>query len=133
MRAPAVAAVPAAPTLAPEVESPPPSALAIAVAEPARAAQLQEDPLAREVGLLSLATGDLHAGRAGDALKVLDEHQRKFPNGILSEERRAARAQALCALGRRSEADSELARLASQSLAAVNAKRVCDQTSKAER
>jgi hypothetical protein len=61
---------------------------------------------------LSKATGALNAGRAGEALKALDEHQRKFPNGALTEERRGARARALCTLGLRSEAEQELARLA---------------------
>jgi hypothetical protein len=59
-------------------------------------------------------------------LKTLDEYQRRFPKGQLTEERRAARAQALCALGRRSEAEGELARLAPQSLAAARAKQVCE-------
>lgn len=68
--------------------------------------------LAQEVAILSRATSALHSGRPQDALVALSEHQSKFRNGILSEERRAARAQALCALGRRSEAESELARLA---------------------
>lgn len=68
--------------------------------------------LAQEVAILSRATSALHSGRPQDALVALSEHQSKFRNGILSEERRAARAQALCALGRRSEAEAELARLA---------------------
>lgn len=83
------------------------------------------DRLAQEVALLSRATSDLHAGRAAEALGVLDEYQRKFPNGLLAQERRAARAQALCALGRRSEAESELERLAPKSLAAARARQAC--------
>jgi hypothetical protein len=67
----------------------------------------------------------LNAGRAAEALKLLDEHQRKFPGGLLTEERRAARAQALCSLGRTSEAKSELARLAPRSPAAARAEEVC--------
>ena len=132
---PAAATVSTALAPAPTVESPTAAAgLAIVPPEPAvRRAQFKEDPLAREVALLSQATGDLHAGRASDALKVLDEHQRRFPNGILSEERRSARAQALCSLGRRSEAETELALLAPQSLVAVRAKRICDASARAER
>lgn len=84
-----------------------------------------EDRLAQEVALLARATSSLHAGHPADALKVLDEYQRRFPKGLLTEERRAAKAQALCALGRQSEADSELARLAPNSLAAARAKQVC--------
>jgi hypothetical protein len=58
------------------------------------------DRLAQEVAILSRATSELHAGRPASALKAIDEHARKFPNGLLVEERRAARTQALCALGR---------------------------------
>jgi hypothetical protein len=86
------------------------------------------DKLAQEVVILSRATTELRAGRAASALKALEEHQRKFPNGLLTEERRAARVQALCALGRRSEAQPELDRLtrtAPQSLNTVRAKQIC--------
>jgi hypothetical protein len=78
--------------------------------------------------LLSRATSDLHRGNAADALKVLNEHGREFPNGLLSEERRGARAQALCLLGRTSEARAELAHLTPQSPAAARAQQVCGST-----
>jgi hypothetical protein len=84
------------------------------------------DRLAREVALLSQATVELRAGHAATALKMLREHQQKFPNGALSEERRAARAQALCMLGRVDEGRSELARLTPQSPAAARAEQVCE-------
>jgi hypothetical protein len=87
-------------------ESPPPSA-----PKPA----LASDRLAEEVSILSRATSELRAHRPGDALRLLDEHQRRFPGGRLVEERRAARIQALCALGNRSAAESELTRLARSS------------------
>ena len=106
---------------------------AIAPSKPATRAAPVDDSLAQEVALLSQATSDLHSGRASDALRVLDEHERKFPNGVLNEERRAARAQALCALGRRREAQRELAQLPPQSFAAAHAKQVCDAASDAER
>jgi hypothetical protein len=86
----------------------------------------EKDQLALEVALLSRATSALRAGRASDALKALDEHKRKFPEGFLTIERRAARAQALCALKRVSEGRAELARLAPQSPAAARTKQVCD-------
>jgi hypothetical protein len=89
-----------------------------------------DDPLSQEVALLVRATADLLAGRVSEALKSLDEHQRKFPNGILTEERRTARAQALCSLGRRSEAQAELAQLAPQSLAVAHARQYCEGVSK---
>lgn len=89
----------------------------------------QQDRLAQEVALLSRATSDLRAGRAGAALKLLDEHQRKFPNGMLTVERRAVRAQALCSLKRVSEGRAELSQLAPQSPAAGRAKQLCDAAS----
>jgi hypothetical protein len=73
------------------------------------------DRLAQEVAILSRAGTELHSGRAAAALRALDEHQKKFPAGLLTQERTAARIQALCALGRMTEADAELARLARSS------------------
>jgi hypothetical protein len=70
------------------------------------------DALSEEVAILSRAETDLYGGRAESALKALDEHERRFGHGVLEEERTAARIQALCALGRTAEADTELARLA---------------------
>ena len=84
------------------------------------------DSLAQEVLLLSRAASDLRAGRPAEALKALDEHQRKFPRGTLSVERRAGKAQALCALKRVSEGRAELAHLAAGSPAAARAAQVCD-------
>lgn len=83
-----------------------------AVAPRAAVAVSRPDHLAEEVAILSRAGADLHAGRAAAALKALDEHQRKFPGGALTQERSAARVQALCALGRMKEAEAELRRLA---------------------
>lgn len=74
------------------------------------------DRLAEEVALISRAQNEISAGRSGNALKLLDEHQRKFPKGLLSEERVAARVQALCALGRTTEASAQLNRLSPNSL-----------------
>jgi hypothetical protein len=73
------------------------------------------DPLAEEIAILSRATSALRAGKPAEGLRLLNEHQRKFPNGRLAEERRAARIQALCTLGKRTEAEAELARLAQSS------------------
>jgi hypothetical protein len=109
----------------PSLDAPKPLAL-VDSDRPTPSARPAEDHLAQEVALLARATSSLHASRPADALKVLDEYQRRFPKGLLTEERRAARAQALCALGRQSEAQAELARLAPQSLAAARAKQVCD-------
>lgn len=95
--------------------------------EPASGASKRaNDRLAEEVALLSRATSALRSGHANDALKALNEHQSRFPKGLLSEERRAARAQALCALGRRSEGEREIAKLAATSPQAARARQLCD-------
>lgn len=91
------------------------------------------DRLAEEVAILARATSELHAGRAANALRAIDEHQRKFPRGVLAQERRAARVQALCALGRRGEAQPELdrlARIAPQSPNTLRAQQVCGSASR---
>lgn len=94
----------------------------------AAAVRRPSDRLAQEVAILARATSELHAGRPASALRAIDEHQRKFPNGLLAEERRTARVQALCALGHRNEAEPELQRLAKQAPELPNtlrAKQVC--------
>lgn len=70
------------------------------------------DRLAEEVAILSRSERALSAGQYQAALHLLDEHRRNFPNGALVQERIAARVQALCGLGRVSDAEAELARLA---------------------
>jgi hypothetical protein len=82
--------------------------------------------LGEEVALLARATSQLRDGRAEEALRTLSQHQRDFPNGSLTPERRAARAQALCALGRHEEARRELDRLSPSSPQAVRARQLCE-------
>jgi hypothetical protein len=97
------------------------------VATPSTAAAAHPtNPLAAEVAILARATRELRAGRAADALKALDEYRRRFPQGLLRIEHRAARAQALCALGRFDEANAKLAGLPKQSPLAVRARQFCD-------
>lgn len=89
------------------------------------------DRLAEEVAIMSRAASDLHTGRPASALQAIAEHQRKFPSGVLAEERRSARIQALCALGRRDEASAELERLervAPKSPTTLRALQVCGVT-----
>ena len=80
------------------------------------AADHPRDRLAEEVALISRAEAALRAGKPAVALDVLNEHERKFGNGLLAEERIAARAQALRALGRNAEADAQLSLLSPNSL-----------------
>jgi hypothetical protein len=132
-----VSAPEVAPSIAPPVEAqapvgPEPVPSAKPALEPKAAAQPALDPLAQEVALLTRATSELRAGRAGAALRLLAEHQRKFPNGMLAVERQAVRAQALCTLKRVSEGRAELAQLAPQSPAAGRAKQLCDAAAAAQ-
>jgi hypothetical protein len=91
------------PAVQPEASSAP--------AAPSMPSRRGADRLAEEVAILSQAAKDLRAGRAADALSALNEHQKRFPGGLLTQERRAARAEALCSLGRFSEAQGELSML----------------------
>ncbi|HEY3449234.1 MAG TPA: hypothetical protein VGK67_22960 [Myxococcales bacterium] len=95
-----------APVFAPlDLREPSPAVAAPAPAAPA--AQASESQLAEELRLMSQAQQKLRDGDAAGALALLDEHVSSFPRGALSEERAAARVQALCALGRVPEARSE--------------------------
>jgi hypothetical protein len=134
--APAPDARPATHRPAPQTPADPPSAvpepavpahsIVPPATPPASASPRARDALAREVALLSRATSALRAGHPAAALKTLADHQRRFPTGALVEERRAAKAQALCLLGRVGEGRAELARLTPQSPAAATAQQVCD-------
>jgi outer membrane protein assembly factor BamD (BamD/ComL family) len=88
------------------------------------------DSLAEEVRLVSKAEQQLSAGRADDALKTLSEHERRFPNGALTELRMAARVQSLCTPGRIAEAEAradltKLARAYPQSPQLDRTRRFC--------
>jgi len=116
------------PTLEQHAVTPEPAA-ALAPAktkQPRSSAASRVDPLNQEVALLTRATREIGAGHAAKALQALAEHQQRFPNGKLSEERRAAKAQALCALGRVAEGRAEQMQLVQQSPAAARAKQACD-------
>jgi hypothetical protein len=89
------------------------------------APQRRRDRLAQEVALLTHATTALRGGRAQEALRVLETHQRRFPTGMLAEERRTAMAQALCRLGRVAAGRAQLSRLPPNSPAARGAEEVC--------
>ena len=114
-------AAPATPSPAAPAPIDDPSMEVAAVAPPAQTGKKSvlaphpADNLAQEVAILSRASAELHAHRPAAALVALAEHQRRFPAGVLVEERTAARVQALCALGRTQEAKAELARLARMS------------------
>lgn len=81
------------------------------VSAPVLSGRRAPDRLAEEVAILSLAAKELRAGRAGAALAALNDHQARFPVGLLAQERRAAKTEALCTLGRFAEARAELAKI----------------------
>jgi hypothetical protein len=84
-----------------------------------------KDRLAEEVALLSRAETALHSGKPASALEILNEHERKFGSGLLAEERIAARVQALCALGRKAEAQAQLAQLSPHSFHGAQSRQAC--------
>ncbi|MEO7109908.1 MAG: hypothetical protein ABI183_05680, partial [Polyangiaceae bacterium] len=57
-----------------------------------------------ELELINRAQQALQAEDANEALALLNEHARRFPNGALAEERDAARVLALCGAGRQEDA-----------------------------
>ncbi len=67
------------------------------------------DPLTAELSLVRRARRATREGRGHAALELLDEHRRRYPDGQLTDERRLARLDALCAVGRRDDA-TDLAR-----------------------
>jgi hypothetical protein len=84
----------------------PPTATVTAAAAPAPARSARPQPSASvdlegEMALLASAQGAIQRGDYASALAKLDEHQRAYPGGVLSEERTAARVVALCGAGRR--------------------------------
>lgn len=98
-----------------------PRAPALARARPSVA---PESTLAAELALLRPARSSAPA----QALALLDEHARRYPRGVLAEERQAQRIVALCGLGRRDEATTALAafeRAYPQSPHTQRARRAC--------
>lgn len=85
-----------------------------------------QDTLAQELALLTSAASRLSSGQASAALLSLEEHQRRFSHGVLSDERNIAKARALCMLHRFDEGRALLARLATGTPAAARVKEECD-------
>ncbi len=77
-----------------------------------RSSSAPSDSLQEEVRILSRAEQQLNSGHAEEALRTLAEHERRFPDGALAEDRMAARVQCLCALGRLPAARADLAKFA---------------------
>jgi hypothetical protein len=65
------------------------------------------DALERETNLLREANHARNDGRWPDALRLLDQHAREFPRGVLADERAVEHVVVLCRLGRDEEAKRE--------------------------
>lgn len=87
---------------------------------------LAQDTLAQELALLTSAASQLSSGQANGALLTLEEHQRRFSHGVLSDERNVAKARALCMLHRFDEGRAMVARIATGTPAAARVKEECD-------
>jgi hypothetical protein len=72
------------------------------------------DSLAEETALLGQAQAALSGGKPKQALVPLREHKRKFPSGMLAEERRALMVVALCDSGELSRGRKQAKRFLSQ-------------------
>ncbi|HWB79851.1 MAG TPA: hypothetical protein VG755_33030 [Nannocystaceae bacterium] len=112
---------------------PEPPAVRTAARKPAPAAPKRSDDdlahaLAQEAALLRRARAQLRDGDATAALRVLDEHTRRFADGALVEEALVLRIDARCAAGQRerarTDADAFLRRYATSPLAA-RVRRAC--------
>jgi len=99
-RSPAQRTPPAVTVSTGEAQSPAP-----AVADPRHEPALQE-----EVRLLQEAQRAMRGGELLRALALVDEHARRFPDGLLRQERLAVRVLILCALGRTGAAGREAER-----------------------
>jgi hypothetical protein len=84
----------------------------------------EAETLREELALVGAAQTSLGAGDPAAALAALDEHARRFPSGALSLERRALRALALCAAGRRDEGRAEAEAFAARAPGTPLAERV---------
>lgn len=125
---PPPASVVAAPPPVPALEDVPPPVETIAaplpkprkrvasVAPPAPAASMLPEPtvasgaLGEETKLVSAANAALRAGDGRAALAAIEDHQRRFPAGVLAEERDAQRVEAMCLAGQTAEARERAAR-----------------------
>jgi hypothetical protein len=70
--------------------------------------------LAAEVELLKRAQAAHNEGRHDAALRLLEQHRRRFPRGQMGEAREVARMLALCNLGREAELERARRRFARQ-------------------
>ncbi len=110
--APPLAAAPS--VVAPSVVAPSavaPSVVAPSVVAPSVVALAASSDLAAEAHVLAEVQTALGAGRAAEALTLLNDYDARFPKGTLAPEGGALRVRALCASGRTDEARAQAQRL----------------------
>jgi hypothetical protein len=95
-----------------------------AASAPPPATLRSADSLREERALVARANAALRDGDPRAALGAVAEHARRFPDGVLAEERTATRVVALCELGRVAEADRARASFAARWPRSVHAARV---------
>jgi hypothetical protein len=105
-----IATVGSAPIAPPAALTAEPSATASRRAPAERDAAPSISNLGPEQALLDVARSALARGRADEALTPLDQHARRYPKGVLVEEREALAVNTLVTLGRYDEARERSAR-----------------------
>jgi hypothetical protein len=81
-----------------------PAAASPAVVSTASPSSIAATTLRAETELIRGGLAALHEGDPARALALFDEHARRFPTGVLADERDVERVTALCDLGRSAEA-----------------------------
>ncbi len=79
---------------------------------PSRPAAPEPRTLADELALMKSITASLKSHDAAKTLRLVREHERDFPSGQFIEERRAAKARALCRRGKTASGRKEAERFA---------------------
>jgi len=101
---PAPAPPPAEPTVHSDPEPPPkanPKPARVAAPKPSpKPAASAVDALEAETALLERARAKLRGGDTDAALRLLGQHRKQYPKGLLAAERDATRVKALCTAGR---------------------------------
>jgi hypothetical protein len=99
---------------------------------PAQRGAVAPEGIGREVDLIKRAGQALSAGHHGDALRLLDQHAREFPQGAMLEDRSALRVLALCAAGRLGEGQRAKTEFLARWSHSVHAERLEDGCSTAD-
>jgi hypothetical protein len=94
--------------------------------------QAANDVLAAELDLLRRARGAYRQRDFSGALRLVAEHDRRFPQGHLAEEREALRVRSLAEAGRAAEARQAAAAFAARFPRSVLLSRVTQESDSAE-